>query len=259
MNNQQNSVYDSLNFFELYQKLRANPISLNNIVEKPTMLSLLPDLKGKKLLDLGCGTGEHLQLYLQQKAEFVMGIDLSHAMLQQAEQNLADFRPHFKLQQLAMEQLAQLNEQHFDVITSSFAFHYVQDFSKLLTDIYNKLKSDGALIFSQEHPIVTCYQGGERWEKDQNKQQIAYRLNYYRDEGERERNWFKQSFKTYHRTFASIINQLVQTGFQIEQVLEPMLVEQPQWQTEFKDLQHRPVLLFIKAKKLTKPGNQSFS
>ncbi|SPX42217.1 SAM-dependent methyltransferase [Haemophilus influenzae] len=48
------SVYDKDNFFELYQKLRSNPISLNEIIEKPTMLSLLPDLKGKKLLDLGC-------------------------------------------------------------------------------------------------------------------------------------------------------------------------------------------------------------
>ncbi len=53
--NNKTSVYDKENFFELYQKLRANPISLNEIVEKPTMLSLLPDLKGKKLLDLGCG------------------------------------------------------------------------------------------------------------------------------------------------------------------------------------------------------------
>ena len=46
--NNKTSVYDQENFFELYQKLRANPISLNEIVEKPTMLSLLPDLKGKK-------------------------------------------------------------------------------------------------------------------------------------------------------------------------------------------------------------------
>ncbi|HDR0906995.1 TPA: SAM-dependent methyltransferase, partial [Pasteurella multocida] len=30
----------------------------------------------------------------------------------------------------------------------------------------------------------------------------------------------------------------------------PMLADQPEWQQEFKDLQHRPVLLFIKAKKI---------
>ncbi|MGQ0287076.1 class I SAM-dependent methyltransferase [Pasteurellaceae bacterium 22721_9_1] len=249
MNNQQKSVYDSENFFALYQKLRANPISLNNIVEKPTMLSLLPDLQGKKVLDLGCGTGEHLQLYLQRKAKFVMGIDLSESMLQQAEKNLADFQPHFALQQLPMERLSQLDENQFDLITSSFAFHYVPDFATLLQDIYQKLSANGYLIFSQEHPIVTAYQGGERWEKDENKQQVAYRLNFYREEGERDRSWFKQPFKTYHRTMATIINQLIQTGFQIEQIVEPMLADQPEWHNEFRDLQHRPVLLFVKAKK----------
>ena len=64
------------------------PISLNEIVEKPTMLSLLPDLQGKKLLDLGCGTGGHLQLYLERDAASVVGTDLSAKMVEQAEQEL---------------------------------------------------------------------------------------------------------------------------------------------------------------------------
>ncbi|MCK3658366.1 hypothetical protein A4G18_06515 [Pasteurellaceae bacterium Pebbles2] len=246
----QKSVYDTENFFELYQKLRANPISLNNIVEKPTMLSLLPDLAGKKLLDLGCGTGEHLALYFAHQLQFAVGVDLSAAMLTQAAKNLADFAPHFSLHQLAMEQLDCLAEDQFDVVSSSFAFHYMADFPALLKAISAKLKVNGQLIFSQEHPIVTAYQGGERWEKNEQKEQVAYRLNFYRDEGERDRSWFKQPFKTYHRTTATIINNLIQAGFQIEQLAEPMLVDQPEWQSEFKDLQHRPVLLFVKARKV---------
>ncbi|TCP97754.1 methyltransferase family protein [Cricetibacter osteomyelitidis] len=245
------SVYDKEGFFELYQKLRQNPISLNEIVEKPTMLGLLPDLQDKKLLDLGCGTGEHLALYLARGAKFVVGVDLSQTMLNKVRSNLEKFSkkpPHFVLYQLAMENLSALPEQNFDVITSSFAFHYVQDFPQLLQDIKAKLKSNGTLIFSQEHPITTAHKNGDRWEKDENKQQTAYRLNFYRDEGERDRNWFKQPFKTYHRTVSTIVNNLIQAGFQIEQLEEPMLAEQPQWHTEFKDLQHRPVLLFVKAR-----------
>lgn len=243
------SVYDTENFFESYQKLRANPVSLNNIVEKPTMLSLLPDLTGKKLLDLGCGSGEHLRLYLERGAGFVAGVDLSAAMLRQAEKKLADFRPHFALYRAPMECLSQLAESEFDLITSSFAFHYVQDFPGLLNTVAAKLKPQGTLIFSQEHPIVTAYKGGERWEKNAQKEQLAYRLNFYRDEGERNRSWFKQPFKTYHRTTATIMNNLIKAGFVIENVQEPMLADRPEWQAEFKDLQHRPVLLFVKARK----------
>lgn len=252
MQQEQRSVYDTEGFFERYQQLRQNPKSFNEIVEKPTMLSLLPDLTNKTVLDLACGTGEHLALYLSNQANSVIGIDLSKEMLKQAEKNLKNINPNknnFILLQSPLENLANIILEPVDIITSSFAFHYIEDFTTLLNDISQKLKPNGYLIFSQEHPIVTCYQGGDRWEKDKNKQQIAYRLNFYRDEGERQRLWFKQPFKTYHRTSATIINQLINAGFQIEQVLEPMLTDQPKWQNEFKDLQHRPMILVIKASK----------
>ena len=47
------SVYDKDGFFDLYQKLRSNPNSLNEIVEKPTMLGLVGGVSGKRILDLG--------------------------------------------------------------------------------------------------------------------------------------------------------------------------------------------------------------
>ena len=98
--NNKTSVYDKENFFALYQKLRSNPISLNEIVEKPTMLSLLPDLQGKKLLDLGCGTGGHLQLYLERDAARGGGRDLSVKMVEQAEKDVekcGQFSRDFKI------------------------------------------------------------------------------------------------------------------------------------------------------------------
>ena len=39
-----------------------------------------------------------------------------------------------------MEKLSELTERDFDVITSSFAFHYIEDFPALLVSIANKLK-----------------------------------------------------------------------------------------------------------------------
>lgn len=246
------SIYDNPIFFERYLQLRKNPISMNEVVEKPTMFALLPDLKGKKVLDLGCGAGGHLLHYLDLGAEKVVGIDLSQNMLNQAGEDfraLAIPQEKYAFYCLSMADLVYFSEGEFDLIVSSFAFHYVADFSALLAEISSKLTACGMLIFSQEHPITTCYRGGDRWEKDEKKQQVAYRLNYYRDEGVRERNWFGQAFNTYHRTTATILNQLIRAGFNVLQIEEPMLAEQSEWHEEFKDLLHRPPLLFIKAQK----------
>ncbi|MGX3066240.1 class I SAM-dependent DNA methyltransferase [Ursidibacter arcticus] len=246
------SVYDNPIFFANYLKLRENPISLNEIVEKPTMFSLLPNLNHKQVLDLGCGVGEHLLHYLQQGAKKVVGLDLSQSMLAQAEQSFVKNgydQTAYRCYCLPMEQLDQVEETNFDLVTSSFAFHYVEDLKSLLQRIHSKLAPNGTLVFSQEHPITTCFREGERWVKDQNKQQIAYRLSFYREEGLRNRNWFQQPFKTYHRTTATILNSLIDVGFEIIRVKEPMLEEQAEWHNEFKDLRHRPPLLFIKSVK----------
>ncbi len=52
---------------------------------------------------------------------------------------------------MAMEDIGSL-EEHFDVVVSSLAFHYVEDFDGVVGKIYRLLNKDGEFIFSQEHP-----------------------------------------------------------------------------------------------------------
>lgn len=51
----QQNIYDDEIFFEGYKKIRDNKINANNLFEIPTLFSMLPDLKNKRILDLGCG------------------------------------------------------------------------------------------------------------------------------------------------------------------------------------------------------------
>ena len=145
----QKSIYDTPIFFERYQQLRQNPISMNEVVEKPTMFSLLPNLSGKRVLDLGCGTGEHLAHYLAKGARQVVGLDLSERMLEAAEARLRaqTTTAEMAFYALPMEKLDEIAENEFEVITSSFAFHYIEDFPALLAKISAKLTACGTLIF----------------------------------------------------------------------------------------------------------------
>lgn len=46
-------------FLKAIKKSEKTKNNANNIFETPALFSLLPDLKNKSILDLGCGTGSH--------------------------------------------------------------------------------------------------------------------------------------------------------------------------------------------------------
>lgn len=55
----QQNIYDNSTFFEGYKKIREKKSNANDLFETPALFSLLPDLQGKTILDLGCGVGGH--------------------------------------------------------------------------------------------------------------------------------------------------------------------------------------------------------
>ena len=52
------NLYDDDRFFSSYIALR-NEANYNDLMETPAMLSLLGAVKGKRIIDLGCGFGQH--------------------------------------------------------------------------------------------------------------------------------------------------------------------------------------------------------
>ena len=272
----QQNIYDDKTFFEGYSKLREREGNANVLFEMPALFSMLPDLHGKTVLDLGCGFGEHCMHFVNQGAAKVVGVDISEKMLKVARKE--NNAPNIVYLRMAMEHISELDE-YFDLVVSSLAFHYVEDFEQLIKDCYDLLKPGGVLLFSQEHPLASCYglvksatdksdvarqsadtqqlDGGaqepelaSRWTKDENGKKLYVNLANYAVEGERESTWFVDGVKKYHRTFSTIVNTLAGAGFIVEQMIEPtpteeILAKYP----EQADLFHKPDFLIVKARK----------
>ena len=132
----QQNIYDNATFFEGFKKIRENALNANNLFEIPALFSMMPDLKGKRVLDLGCGFGEHCKLFVDYGAEKVIGIDISSRMLEVARQENCD--PKIVYINMPMENIAQINES-FDVVVSSLALQYVEDFVGVVKNIYTLL------------------------------------------------------------------------------------------------------------------------
>ena len=83
------NIYDNEEFFNGYQELRSNTttISSNDLIEIPQLFELIGDVKGKKILDIGCGAGGHDRKLIELGAKSVLGIDISKRMIREAEKH----------------------------------------------------------------------------------------------------------------------------------------------------------------------------
>lgn len=109
------NIYDNKLFFDNYIHLRndSDNIAANEIVEMPAIYDALPDLTGKRVLDLGCGSGNNCAKAVELGASYVLGTDVSENMIDLAKKTNADEKIEYKT--LAMEDISSLN-QTFDVV-----------------------------------------------------------------------------------------------------------------------------------------------
>jgi len=242
------NIYDDPEFFSGYKMLRDSSAGLNEVLEQPAIKSLLPDLIGKLVLELGCGTGKFCEYLVEHGAKSVVGLDISSRMLEIAIRDIKDSRITFV--EKSIEDFNAKNAT-FDLIVSSLALHYIAD----LYDTFNKinicLKLGGHLVFSVEHPIATCSQGiHPGWEKDPSGHKKCWRVDEYSNEGIRQSHWIVDGVVKYHRKLSSILNYLIDNGFEVERVLEPYaLVEAEKERPELLEERKRPPFLIVKAKK----------
>lgn len=242
------NIYDNETFFGEYRKLREREVNANNLFELPTLFSLLPDLEGKKVLDLGCGSGERCIDYLKKGAASVTGVDISEKMLAVAEAENND--PRITYLKMPMEEIGLIDDE-FDVVISSLAFHYVEDFGGVVANVYRLLRDGGIFLFSQEHPLATCYSGkGDRWTRDENGKKLYANIADYCVERRNDSTWFVEGVQRYHRMFSTIVNTLCDAGFRILKMAEPYPTEElVKKYPEYYDLYHKPDFLFVKAAK----------
>jgi 2-polyprenyl-3-methyl-5-hydroxy-6-metoxy-1,4-benzoquinol methylase len=113
-------------------------------------LSFLPDLKGLRVLDAGCGSGLYDDSLLERGAE-VYACDASANMVEIACQRYGD-RIDFKV--LSLEELSEhYPGAYFDVVLSALVLDHIQPLEAVFRQISNVLKPGGYFVFSVCHPF----------------------------------------------------------------------------------------------------------
>ena len=189
------NIYDTPAFFAGYSRLDRSVRGLDGAPEWPAIRALLPDLRDKRVLDLGCGFGWFARWARTEGAAHVLAIDLSENMLSRARAATGDTAIDYVKADLENLELA---EAAFDFAYSSLAFHYIEDFARLVRTVYRALAVGAQLVFSIEHPIYMASRRPGWMTRDDGRKTWA--LDSYATEGARTTDWLAKGVVKQHRT-----------------------------------------------------------
>ncbi|HEX9976551.1 MAG TPA: class I SAM-dependent methyltransferase, partial [Dehalococcoidales bacterium] len=120
---------------------------LNN----PAFLRFIGSLKGKKVLDAGCGEGYNTRIFARKGAR-VVGVDISQKMIRHARQ--AERREPLgnRYEITSYSDLSRFEDASFDTVVSTMALMDGPDYTETVKEFFRVLRPHGDLFFSVSHP-----------------------------------------------------------------------------------------------------------
>lgn len=237
--------YNNEIFFEKYSQMSRSQQGLDGAGEWTELQKLLPDFAGKRVLDLGCGYGWHCIYAAAQGASYVLGTDISEKMLAVARE-----KTQFDTVRYACAAMEDLDYPvaSFDVVVSSLAFHYIEDFGAVAEKIYHWLTPGGQFIFSCEHPVFTAH-GTQDWYYGAHGEILHFPVDNYYYKGRREATFLGEQVVKYHKTLTTYLDSLLRSGFTLRRIVEPQPPQNMLDLPGMRDEMRRPMMLLVSAQK----------
>lgn len=209
--------YDEPRIHSAYEQARARPDEPNLTLEEPYVLEFLGDPAGRAVLDLGCGSAAIGARLLGAGAASYAGVDGSDRMVERARAVVAPFPGRAVIDRGDLETWAPPTGAGYDVVLARMSLHYVLDLAGLLSRVRLACRDGAALVFSVEHPVVTCSYDAD-WDVDQVPR--VWRVHAYFDEGPRSCPWLDARVRKQHRTLETYFRLLADAGFATDRLSE---------------------------------------
>lgn len=207
-----------------YWNREKSPV-MGDVRQRPELLKLLGEIKGKKVLEGGCGTGFFSRKIADLGAE-VYGCDIEQDMLSTAKEAEKENPQGIKYDLCDIKKTIYQDSFFDKVVSVGVLFHLNQnEWQEYLKESYRILKSDGELIISIEHPFIFTKFSPTRnsekcWaihkpieDKDYNQSQ-QFEEKYYKADGD------LYTTNLWHHPLEFIANAIVGVGFLIQEVKE---------------------------------------
>ncbi len=224
-------------------------------------LHLFPDLNGKAVFEIGCGSGHSLKWCAEHGAKELYGLDISAQQIQTAKKLLSESGYSCTLFHQSMEDNRNIPQNYFDVVYSIYAIGWTTDLEKTIKNVFSYLKQGGTYIFSWDHPLLHCVDlesvaisGGNRTVATEER--IVFSGNYL-EEDYYTFEKFGNRLTLQNHKLSTYINALAEAGFVVERVVEETNKNVLEKSAEFSSgyyadfkAKHFPLSVVFKARKL---------
>jgi ubiquinone/menaquinone biosynthesis C-methylase UbiE len=194
---------------EWYQKESKIPIDIHYGPGSPNedKLKLLGNLKGKNILEIGCG-GAQCGIAMAKKGAKVTGIDISEQQLKFAKKLSEKNKVDIKFIQRDFRKFPEIKSNSQDIVFSAYALQYCDRLDICFKEVHRVLKKKGIFIFSLDHPFFDLFV-----KKKRSYFKTGRHVELFTDK--------TKKFVMYNHTMSELYNLLVKSGFFVEQILEP--------------------------------------
>ena len=180
---------------------------------EPELARLLGAIRGRRVLDAGCGEGRYSR-YLKEHGARVVGIDGSEKLLTYARERDPDI--DFQMADL-LDRLDFANES-MDAIVSLGVLMSLPQLDTFLSESCRILKKQGVLVISVHHPAFcnpTMRLDRPFWARWLRRPVVGRTFSYFA------KGSGAESWPLYHRTIEEYVDAFRRHGFQIDRITEP--------------------------------------
>ncbi len=171
-------------------------------------LRLIGDTRAKRVLDLGCGTGQAAIAFARQGA-IVIAVDASAGQLARARELAEREEAKVEWRKGDLADLAFLRAESIDIAFSAFAVAEVDDAARLFRQVQRVLKPNGPFVFSYEHPMALCIGPGGTVEHS------------YFEPGPVNVVRHGETITLHARGIGEVFTELGRAGFRVDTIVEP--------------------------------------
>ncbi|MFF0726306.1 class I SAM-dependent methyltransferase [Streptomyces sp. NPDC004134] len=175
-----------------------------------TLLRLLGDVRGRRLLDAGCGNGYFSRILAGHGAQ-VVGVEPTDVMCAFAREKEAELRQGMAYVQADLTRLPDLGAP-FDAAVCSMVLMAIPDWKPAMRACVEAVRPGGPLVFALVHPAFEQLLG--TW-----VEHGAYRVERYLEEYE----IAGAAASDFHRPLSAYLNELASLGCRLRETAEPGL------------------------------------